>query len=68
MSRVRGGLAFVYDFIIGDDWRLAVAVVLGLALAALLAAHGFRAWWVMPLVVMVALSLSLVRARRAASA
>lgn len=29
---VRGFAAFWYDFLIGDDWKLAVAVVLALAL------------------------------------
>ena len=66
MSRLRGFLAFVYDFVVGDDWRLAVAVVVGLALAALLAAHDVAAWWVLPLVVAVALGWSLRRASRAA--
>jgi hypothetical protein len=65
VNRLRGFLAFVYDFVVGDDWRLALAVVVGLALAALLAAHDVVAWWVLPLVVLIALSRSLVRARRA---
>jgi large-conductance mechanosensitive channel len=67
VSRVRGFLAFLYDFVVGDDWRIAVAVVVGLALTALLAAHDVAAWWVMPLVVAVALGGSLWRAARAAT-
>jgi hypothetical protein len=66
MSRLRGIAAFAYDFVIGDDWRLALAVVLGLAASGILAHRGVPAWWVLLLVVMVSLAMSLHRARRAA--
>ena len=65
MSRVRAIAIFVYDFVIGDDWRLALAVVLGLVASDVLAQHGVPAWWTLPVVVMAALGLSLYRARRA---
>jgi len=64
MSRLRAIAVFVYDFVIGDDWRLALAVVLGLIAAGALAHRGVPAWWTMPAVVMVALAISLYRARR----
>ena len=67
MNRLRGIAIFAYDFVIGDDWRLALAVVLGLIGTGLLARHGVPAWWTLPAVVMVALGISLYRARRAAS-
>ncbi|MET7422079.1 hypothetical protein [Dactylosporangium sp. NPDC005555] len=39
MTVVRGVLRFLYDFVIGDDWKVAAAVVsalgIGLALLAL---------------------------------
>ena len=38
MSLLRGFLRFWYDFIVGDDWRIAVGVVLVLAAGALLVA------------------------------
>ena len=57
--------AFAYDFVVGDDWRLAIAVVLALVFAAVLEHRGVSAWWVVPVVVLVALSLSLRRAVRA---
>jgi len=65
MSRLRGIAIFVYDFVIGDDWRLALAVVLGLVAAGVLVHYGVPAWWTLPVVVMAALALSLYRARRA---
>jgi hypothetical protein len=55
--------AFWYDFIVGDDWRGAVAVVLALAATALLThVMGVNAWWLMPACVIAALGWSLRRA------
>jgi hypothetical protein len=65
MHRLRAIAIFLYDFVIGDDWRLALAVVIGLVAAGLLARHGVPAWWTLPAVVMVALGISLYRARKA---
>jgi hypothetical protein len=64
MSRLRAFAVFCYDFIIGDDWRLALSVVLGLTATAALAHQGVAAWWVLPAFVVVASGLSLRRARR----
>jgi hypothetical protein len=55
-------LRFWYDFIVGDDWRVAAAVVVALALTAALTHHDVNAWWLMPLAVVVALLGSLRRA------
>ena len=38
MSIVRGFFRFWYDFIVGDDWRIAAGVVVVLAAGALLVA------------------------------
>lgn len=62
MDYVRRFLAFWYDFIIGDDWTIAVAVVVALALTALAVAAGFQLWWLLPAAVIVFLGLSLWRA------
>jgi hypothetical protein len=40
MSVVRGFLRFWYDFVVGDDWRIALGVVLVLSAGALLVAAG----------------------------
>ncbi|MGH3259203.1 MAG: hypothetical protein ACRDOU_28020 [Streptosporangiaceae bacterium] len=55
--------AFWYDFVIGDDWHVAVIVVVALGLTALLtrAAH-VSAWWLVPLAAFAALAWSLHRA------
>ncbi|HWE91504.1 MAG TPA: hypothetical protein VG317_18735 [Pseudonocardiaceae bacterium] len=62
MNRLRRILAFWYDFVVGDDWRVAVAVVLALALTAGLSAAGVPAWWVLPVAVVLVLPLTLWRA------
>ncbi|MCX6436094.1 MAG: TMEM165/GDT1 family protein [Actinobacteria bacterium] len=52
-------LYFWYDFIIGDDWRVAAAIVL-----ALFSTHtlGPQSWWLMPLVVAGTLIFTLLEA------
>ena len=58
-------MRFVYfwcDFIIGDDWVVAVGVVGALGISALLAHTGMAAWWVMPAAVVLLLVISLWRA------
>jgi len=57
-------LRFWYGFIVGDDWRVAAAILAAIALTAVLAGAGVAAWWVMPLAVVGALSASLRRATR----
>jgi hypothetical protein len=64
IKRIRAFGAFWYDFIVGDDWRVAIAVVLALAVTALLAHNGASAWWVAPVSVLVVLPWSLWQARR----
>jgi hypothetical protein len=63
MKYVVAFLRFWYDFIVGDDWRVAVGVVAALALTAVLAHHGGAAWWLMPTAVVAILLGSLRRAR-----
>jgi hypothetical protein len=58
MSRVRGSLQFLWDFVIGDDWRIALAVAVSLVLTLVLSDNGVTAWWLLPLVVAVMLSVS----------
>jgi hypothetical protein len=55
---------FWYDFVIGDDWRIAAAVVVALAATALLVHVGVNAWWLLPLVVLAFLAISLQPATR----
>ena len=61
MTRVRAFLGFWYDFVVGDDWRVAVGVVAVLGITDLVTRHGADAWWLVPLVVLMALSASVLR-------
>jgi predicted branched-subunit amino acid permease len=64
MKQLRGFLAFLYDFVIGDDWRIAAGVVAALAVTALIADTSISAWWVLPAAVAVLLAASLSRELR----
>ncbi|MCD2191915.1 hypothetical protein LQ327_00735 [Actinomycetospora endophytica] len=65
---VKAFFAFWYDFIVGDDWQVAVAVVLALAGTFWLAATtAIPVWWVLPAAVAVVLPTSLWRAARSTS-
>lgn len=65
MSRVKAFFIGVWEFVVGDDWRTALGVVLALGATALLADVGTSAWWFMPSAVVLVLALSLRRAVRA---
>jgi hypothetical protein len=58
MRRLRGFFAFLWEFVIGDDWRIAAGVVLALGATALIAGTSVAAWWVLPLGVAAVLGLS----------
>ena len=55
---------FWYDFVIGDDWQIAVVVVIAMGIVGLLAYDDVNAWWLLPVAVFAMLSLSLWRATR----
>jgi hypothetical protein len=52
---------FWWDFIVGDDWRVAAGIALALGLTAILASAWSTAWIVLPLSVAAVLGLSLRR-------
>ena len=55
---------FLWDFVVGDDWRIAVGVVVALALTAVVAGSGVAAWWIVPVAVAILLTVSVLRAAR----
>ncbi|HEX3924857.1 MAG TPA: hypothetical protein VHY31_21405 [Streptosporangiaceae bacterium] len=63
-GRIRAFAAFWYDFVVGDDWLIAVGVVLALALTYGLSRTSVPAWWLLPLFLVLLLPLSLWRATR----
>ena len=62
MNVVTGFLRFWYDFIVGDDWL--IALVVAAALVALKLVANAALWWLLPLAVLAVLGVSLVRASR----
>lgn len=65
MSGVRAFGAFLYDFVIGDDWWVAAGVAVALALTYLLThAASVSAWWLVPVALLALLPVTLWRAVR----
>jgi hypothetical protein len=64
VNALRNFAVGLWDFIVGDDWRTAVGVVIALAVTAIVAGTGASAWWVMPPAVLGLLALSLRRVAR----
>ncbi|MGH7687251.1 MAG: hypothetical protein ACREN2_10605 [Candidatus Dormibacteria bacterium] len=64
ISWVVGFVMFWYHFIVGDDWTLAVAVAIGLAVTAVLHANGTNIWWLVPAMVIIIVGVDLRRASR----
>jgi hypothetical protein len=56
--------AFWYDFIVGDDWRVAVAVVIALVITYAVGTSGAPSWWILPVAVAVMLPVSVWRVAR----
>jgi len=65
MSRLKAFFIGIWEFVVGDDWRTALGIVLALGATVLLADIGTAAWWFMPPAVILVLALSLRRAARA---
>jgi hypothetical protein len=66
MKWLRGFGRFWWDFVVGDDWLVAVLVAIAIGVTAAFAHHGFTVWWLMPVAALLVLWLSLRRAIRSA--
>jgi hypothetical protein len=51
-------LGFLWEFLIGDDWRIAAAVAVALVVTLVLSNNGVTSWWLLPVVVAGILSVS----------
>jgi hypothetical protein len=45
---VRAFGLFWWNFIVGDDWRVAAGIVGALGVTAILTHEGVNAWWLLP--------------------
>jgi hypothetical protein len=65
VDKLRAFCAFWYDFVVGDDWRVALTVAV--ALAATIVADrltGVAPWWILVAAVAVTLPVSIYRVIR----
>jgi len=61
---MRTALIGLWEFVVGDDWRSAIGVLLALALTAAVAGAGLPAWWICPVAILATLHVSVRRAAR----
>jgi len=61
MSRIASIGRFWWDFVVGDDWRVAAGIAVAIGATAALAAGGVSVWWLMPLAAVLVLYVSLRR-------
>jgi hypothetical protein len=64
VKQLEAFLRFVWEFVVGDDWSIAVGVVIALGITALVADTSVAAWWLLPMSVAALLGLSVWRAAR----
>ena len=65
VGKIKAFGAFAYDFVIGDDWSVALGVAVALAVTyGLSHAAKVSAWWLIPVVLVILLPFSLWRAVR----
>jgi hypothetical protein len=64
MRYLRSFGRFWWNFVVGDDWRLAAGVAVSIGLTALLAQRDIDAWWLLPVAVAFLLAESLRRSIR----
>jgi hypothetical protein len=64
VSGIVGIGRFLYLFVVGDDWTVALAILIALAATGLLAAQKIPAWWLVPVIAIVMTGVSLRRSAR----
>ena len=65
MRHARAFALFWWEFIVGDDYRIALGIVVLLAATALLTRAGVAVWWLLPLGVVTMLAVSVFSVARA---
>jgi hypothetical protein len=58
---VRGVALGIWEFVVGDDWRVALGIAATLAATAAIAALDLPAWWLSPVATLVILYWSVRR-------
>lgn len=68
MNRVQSIGTAVLRFVVGEDWWVALAIILTIAIVFLSVRLGADWWWLLPLSVSTTVACSVVRATRIGSA
>lgn len=61
LARLKAFGLFWYDFVIGDDWRVAVVVVAAFLVTWAVSTTSVSAWWIAPIFVFALIPISLWR-------
>lgn len=64
VSAAVGVARFLYRFVVGDDWTVAVVIILALAATGVLVANHVSAWWLVPFAAIFMTGVSLRRSAR----
>jgi hypothetical protein len=64
MSRLEAAARGVWEFVVGDDWRVALVALVAIAVTALVSDTSISAWWILPVAVVAVLTASVWTAFR----
>jgi hypothetical protein len=64
VKRLEGLARFLYDFVVGDDWRIALGVAVAIGVTAIIGGTDVAAWWILPVAVAILLFGSVWTAAR----
>ncbi|MGH2870904.1 MAG: hypothetical protein ACRDL5_00370 [Solirubrobacteraceae bacterium] len=64
MRRLDTAARGVWEFAVGDDWRIALGVAVALGVTAIAADYTDSVWWILPLATVVLLAASVWGAAR----
>ncbi len=64
IAKLKAFGAFWYDFVVGDDWQVALSVVTALAITYGASKVSTAVWWIPPVAVAIIVPVSLWRATR----